>query len=227
MAEPPAVVIRRSWTRPDADTRAAFRDTPSGFVVDALGRAGALDHRIRAVWDGGPFVGAALPVWTTPRDNLAPYAALKVAQPGDVVLVATGEADGFSVLGDLIIGMMRNAGVIAVVTDGLVRDVAGIRDVGIPVYACGVSPNSPFKNGPGGVGVPITIGGVVVAAGDLVVGDADGVVVVPSGRIDEARRELATVRSKEAEMDAAVRGGLKLPGWLDSALTTKPVRWID
>ncbi len=227
MAEPPALTIRRDWMRPQTDVIARFKDMPSGFVVDALGRAGALDHGIEPGWAGGAFVGSALPVWTTPRDNLAPYAALTVARPGDVVLVATGNAEGFSVLGDLIIGMMRNNGFVAVVTDGLVRDVAGIRDVGIPAYARGVSPNSPFKNGPGGVGTAITIGGVLVQPGDILVGDADGVVIVPQPRIDEVLHELAAVRKKEAEMDAAVRGGMKAPPWLNDALKTKPVRWLD
>jgi 4-hydroxy-4-methyl-2-oxoglutarate aldolase len=227
MAEPPALTIRRGWPRPPPETVARFRGTPTGFAVDALGRAGALAHDIRPVWDGGAFAGPALTVWTTPRDNLAPYAALKFAKPGDVVMVATGRAEGFSVLGDLVIGMMRNAGVVAVVTDGLVRDVAGIREVGIPVSARGVSPNSPFKHGPGGVGVPITMGGVVVSPGDLVIGDADGIVVVPQARIPEAERELVAVRAKEAEMDAAVRGGLTAPAWLDGVLGGPGVRWIE
>lgn len=226
MAEPPALTIRRDWPRPDADMLARWRGTPSGFAVDALGRAGALAHDIRPVWEGGPFVGSALTVWTTPRDNLAPYAALSVARPGDVMLIATGEATGFSVVGDLIIGMMRNSGIAAVVTDGLVRDVPGIREVGIPCYARGVSPNSPFKNGPGGVGVPITLGGVVVEPGDIVVGDGDGVVIVPRARIDEALAELQVVRKKEAAMDAAVRGGMKMPDWLQGALASKPVKWL-
>ena len=227
MAEPPALTIRRDWPRAKPETIARFKDTPSGFVTDALGRAGALDHEIRPVWAGGAFVGSALPVWTTPRDNLAPYAALSVAKPGDVMLVATGRADGFSILGDLIIGMMRNSGIVAVVTDGLVRDVQGIREVGIPVHARGVSPNSPFKNGPGGVGMPITLGGAVVQPGDIVIGDADGVVIVPLARVDEVLGELIAVRKKEAEMDAAVRGGMKSPPWLSDALATKPVRWLD
>lgn len=227
MAEPPALVIRRDWPRPSADILARWRGTPSGFAVDALGRAGALAHDIRPVWEGGPFVGSALTVWTTPRDNLAPYAALSVARPGDVMLIATGEAEGFSVVGDLIIGMMRNSGIAAVVTDGLVRDVPGIREVGIPCYARGVSPNSPFKNGPGGVGVPITLGGVVVTPGDIVVGDGDGVVIVPRARSDEALAELEEVRKKEAGMDAAVRGGMKMPDWLQGALASKPVKWLD
>jgi 4-hydroxy-4-methyl-2-oxoglutarate aldolase len=227
MAEPFSLTIRRDWPRPPPELVARFRGTPTGFVVDALGRAGALGRDIRPVWDGGAFAGPALTVWTTPRDNLAPYAALRFAKPGDVVLVATGAAEGFSVLGDLVIGMMRNAGVAAVVTDGLVRDVAGIREVGIPVYARGVSPNSPFKRGPGGIGVPISLGGVVVAPGDLIVGDADGVVVVPTASLAEAERELAAVRAKEAEMDAAVRGGLGAPAWLDDVLAGPGVRWVE
>jgi 4-hydroxy-4-methyl-2-oxoglutarate aldolase len=95
------------------------------------------------------------------------------------------------------------------------------------VHARGVSPNSPFKNGPGGVGVPVSIGGCVVEAGDLVIGDADGVVVVPRARLAEATAELEAVRRKEAEMDAAVRAGMKCPPWLDDALARPGVRWID
>jgi 4-hydroxy-4-methyl-2-oxoglutarate aldolase len=227
MAEPPALTLRRDWSRPGSEVLARWHGTPSGFAVDALGRSGALAHDIRPVWDGGPFVGSALTVWTTPRDNLAPYAALTVAKPGDVMLIATGETEGFSVVGDLIIGMMRNCGVVAVVTDGLVRDVPGIRDVGIPCYARGVSPNSPFKNGPGGVGIPITLGGVVVEPGDIVVGDGDGVVIVPRSRSDEALAELQEVRRKEAAMDAAVRGGMRIPDWVQSVLASKPVKWLE
>jgi 4-hydroxy-4-methyl-2-oxoglutarate aldolase len=227
MAEPPTLTLRRDWPRPSPESVAAWRGVPTGFAVDALGRSGALGNSIRPAWDGGGFAGPALTVWTTPRDNLAPYAALRLARPGDVMVIATGAAEGFSVIGDLVVGMVRNCGIVAVVTDGLVRDVAGIREAGIPVHARGVSPNSPFKNGPGGVGMPVSIGGCVVEAGDLVLGDADGVVVVPRARLAEATAELEAVRRKEAEMDAAVRAGMKCPPWLDDALARPGVRWID
>ena len=148
MAEPIPLTIRREWPRLEKTLLDALKDVPTGFVVDAIGRAGALHHSIRPVWAGPHFVGTALPVWTTARDNLAPYAAIKFAKPGDVMLIATDEFDAASVIGDLIIGMMKNAGIVGVVTDGLVRDVPGIVDVGIPVYACGVTPNSPFKTRP-------------------------------------------------------------------------------
>lgn len=205
------------------ETLEAFAGTPSGFLVDALGRSGALDYRIKPVWDGPAFVGSALPVWTTARDNLAPYAALKVMKPGDVVLVATGEFHQAGVLGDLIIGMMSNAGAVAVVTDGLVRDIPGIRETGLPVHAWGVSPNSPFKNGPGGIAVPIAIGGVMVAPGDLILGDSEGVVVCPRARIGDALTELEAVRTKERKTDAAVRAGARIPDWLEQTLHEKGV----
>jgi 4-hydroxy-4-methyl-2-oxoglutarate aldolase len=227
MAEPAPLTIRRDWPRVDTTTLAAFKDAPTGFVVDAIGRAGALDHRIRPVWAGPPFVGPALPVWTTARDNLAPYAAIAFAKPGDVMLIATGGYEGAAVTGDVMIGMMRNAGIVAAITDGLVRDVAGIIDVGIPVYARGVTPNSPFKHGPGSIGLPIAIGGQAVEAGDLVVGDRDGVVIVPRRRIAEAAAELAAVREKETAMDALVKSGATVPAWLEARLSSDDIRYVD
>jgi 4-hydroxy-4-methyl-2-oxoglutarate aldolase len=227
MAEPHALTIRKSWPRPEAARLDAFRGIATGFVVDALGRDGAIDHRIRPVWEGPAFVGAALPVATTARDNLAPYAALRFAQPGDVMMIATGDFETASVTGDIMVGMMRNVGIIAAVTDGLARDVDGIMEVGIPVYARGLSPNSPFKHGPGRVGLPITIGGVVVEAGDIVLGDRNGVVVVPSWRIDEAITALAEVAAKERDMDALVRSGATAPAWLDARLAAADIRFVD
>jgi 4-hydroxy-4-methyl-2-oxoglutarate aldolase len=227
MAEPVPLTIRRDWPRPDAKTLAAFKDAPTGFVVDAIGRAGALDHRIRPVWKGPHFVGSALPVWTTARDNLAPYAAITFAKPGDVMLIATGAYEGAAVIGDVVVGMMRNAGIAAAVTDGLVRDVQGIAEVGIPVYARGLTPNSPFKHGPGTIGLPIAIGGQAVEAGDLVVGDGDGVVIVPRWRIAEAAAELAAIRDKESGMDALVKSGATSPSWLAARLTGDGVRYVE
>lgn len=226
MADTPMLRIR-AFERPDQDLMDRFRGVPTGFLVDALGRSGGLDHRIRPMWNSKPFVGSALTVSTTARDNLAPYAALKSARPGDVLVVETGEFDRASVMGDLIIGMARNCGVVAVVTDGLVRDVEGIEAVGIPVYARGISPNSPFKNGPGTIGLPVSMGGVVIEAGDLVLGDRNGVVVAPRARLKEALAALEAVTAKEADMDRAVQGGLKVPAWLDQALADKGVEYID
>jgi 4-hydroxy-4-methyl-2-oxoglutarate aldolase len=200
---------------------------PSGWVVDARGRRGALDHRIRPLLAGTPFVGSALTVSTVARDNLVPYAALQEAQPGDVLMIATGDYERAAVVGDLLVGMAKNCGIVAVITDGLVRDIAGLEDVGIPVYARGLTPNSPEKHGPGEIGLPIALGGEAINAGDLIVGDRDGIVVIPYADIDRVADGLAAVTAKEQKMEAAVRDGLKYPEWLEQTLQQKGVRYLD
>jgi 4-hydroxy-4-methyl-2-oxoglutarate aldolase len=110
--------------------------------------------------------------------------ALDVAQKGDVIVCSTYSFDRTSVCGDLLLGMMKNRGVAAFVTDGWVRDVVGIRAVGLPCFASGLTPNSPVRNGPGSVGLPVVVGGVAVGAGDIVLGDEDGVMIVPFAAID-------------------------------------------
>ncbi len=227
MAEAPTLTIRRDWPRPDTGALAAFRDVPTGWVVDAQGRRGALDHGIRCLTRASRILGAALPVWSRGRDNLAPYAALAFAKPGDVLIVATDDCVSASVAGDILLGMARNGGVAGMVTDGVVRDVPGLDAVGIPVFARGVSPNSPQKDGPGTIGLPIAIGGVLVSPGDLVVADGDGVVIVPLSGISAVVAALAEVRAKEAQMDAAVAGGATRPGWLAERLARADIGFVD
>lgn len=227
MAEPAVLTIRKSWRRPETTALEAFRGALTGFVANALGGAGAIDFRIRPIWDSPPFVGAALPVATTARDVVATYAALKFAQPGDVLLVATSGFTEAAMMGDVMAGTMRNAGIVAVVTDGVVRDLDGIAESGLPVYARGLSPNSPFKHGPGTVGLPISLGGSVVNAGDIVVGDRDGVVIVPMDRVSEVISKLAEVRKREADLDARVKSGVSVPDWVAAVLESKSVRFVD
>ena len=223
----PRLTAPRNIARANAEDIDAFRDVPVGNIVDALGRSGALAAPIRPVTSAARICGPALPVDAGPRDNLAPWAALRLAVAGDVLMISTGSHLAASVCGDLMVGMARNAGCVAVVTDGAVRDLAGIEAVGIPVYAAGVSPNSPQKNGPGSVGLAVVLGGVTVAAGDIVCGDGDGVVVIPSARIAEAREALIAVRKKEAEMEADVARGEKVPAWLRDVAPEALFSFVD
>ena len=227
MAQQAALTVRRNFPRPDPAKVRRFDGVPTGFVVDAQGRQGAMFHHIRPLTHNQRFAGTALCVRTRSRDNLAPWAALEHAKPGDVLVVATGGTEDASTVGDLLIGMAANCGVVAMVIDGLVRDVAGLNEVGIPVFGLGVSPNSPFKDGPGEIGLAVSLGGVTVQSGDVVLGDPDGVVVVPQGDLDAVLEELEAVKAKEAEMDKAVKGGQKLPSWLPEALNAKGVRYLD
>ncbi len=222
-----ALTIRRNFPKAAQELVKKFSNLPTGNVCDAQGRVGALDYRIKPISETFQFCGTALTVDSGPRDNLAAWAALDIAKPGDVILITTGGHLDSSVAGDLYVGMAKNAGVAGIVTDGVVRDLPGINAVGIPVFARGICPNSPWKNGPGSVGLPIVIGGVAVNAGDIVVGDQDGVVVVAQQRAAAVADGLKAVLEKEKNMEAAVKGGLTVPAWLKEAYDIKGVVYLD
>ena len=224
---PPAITIRKTFSRPNSADVAALTGVQSGYVVDARGRKGALDHHIRPLTDNSAFCGVAVTVQTRPRDNLACWTALEACKPGDVLVIACNNYEEASVIGDVFVAMAKNNGVVACVTDGMVRDIAGINEVGMPVFARGLTPNSPFKDGPGEIGLAVAIGGVTVTSGDVIVGDRDGVVVVPRGEIGAVLQELNAVREKEAKMESGVKSGQKTPPWLAEALQSKGVRYID
>lgn len=213
--DPPLLTIHAAVERPHADTIAAFAGVPTGYVVDALGGRGALDGAIRPL-PGLPagFCGAILTCACGPADNLALFGAVAAAKPGDVIFASTDAFAAVAVTGDLLLGMAKNAGVVGFVTDGKVRDQAGIRGVGLPVFCAGVTPNSPARNGPGEVGGPIVIGGVTVATGDIAVADEDGVVVVARARAEAVLARLEAVRAAEAALEAKVKAGLVVPDFI-------------
>ncbi len=227
IGDPPILTLARNFTRPTAAQRTALEGVPTGFVVDAQNGQGAIDHRIKPLWPESAFTAPAVTVACGPRDNLGVLVALELAEPGDVIAITTGDYEGTAVLGDHVAAMAKNKGIVAFVTDGLVRDVDGLLDVGLPVYSRGVSPNSPYKSGPTAVGTRIVLGGVSVDAGDLLIGDRDGVVVVPRANIDQVAAGLDDVRAKEDEMGAAIEAGLTAPGWVGELIASERTRLLD
>src|SRR5262249_31780269 len=113
------------------------------------------------------------------------------------------------------------------VTDGMIRDLTDIQALVFPAFAAGISPNSPARNGPGTVGQPIVCGGLPVAPGDILIGDPDGVVIVPPADIAAVIARLDIVRANEAKMLQAVRGGLREPGFVAALLASDRVRYLD
>jgi 4-hydroxy-4-methyl-2-oxoglutarate aldolase len=219
----PLLTLHRPERRPSAAQISVFAEVPTGFVVDALGGGGALAPEIKpVVAEQAHFVGVALPCHCRPDDNLAVFGALTLGQAGDVILAAADGYRGAAVTGDNLLGMARNAGVVAFVTDGCVRDRKGIAALGLPCFATGLTPNSPARNGPGTAGLPVVLGGVAVVAGDLVIGDEEGVVIVPFSRIDETITRLASVREAEAALEARVKAGLVVPDFIAPLLLERP-----
>lgn len=210
--QPPLLTINRRFTRLPEDVIAGFRGAMTGHVVDsqigAMAGRGALDPSVKAINPAQQrFCGSAITVQAQPGDNLAIHAATEVAQPGDVILVATGGYRDSAILGDLLGGVLKNCGALGFVTDGFVRDYDGIAGLDWPVFAAGLNPNSPTCVGPGVIGCDIVMGRMTISSGDLVIADADGVVVVPHADASQVLEKLEETRRAEAAAEARVMAG--------------------
>ena len=220
--EPPLlrVLSVASRQRPTQAQIKGFEGAQTGHVCDAMGGIAALDPSIKplpGVPDG--LCGPALTADCGPADILALTGALSEIQPGDVIVQATGGWMGCASIGDMVSGMAQNAGASGVVTDGCVRDLPGIQALDFPVFAAGISPNSPFSKGPGAIGHPVLCGGRQVASGDMVIGDQDGVVIVPFSQIDAVLTALKDVRDAEAVMEKKVRAGMAVPEKIEELMS--------
>ncbi|MEU4893337.1 DUF1932 domain-containing protein [Streptomyces sp. NPDC044780] len=206
----------RDTTRLTPAVLAAYQGLPTANIGDATERLGLLDSGISALWPGARAVGRAVTVWTRAGDNQAIHQAVKIAEPGDIIVV-NGEGDvSRALIGELIAERARARGVVGMVLDGAARDVEVLAEMGFPVWARAVTPAGPYKFGPGRVGVPVAVGGVVCQPGDLVVGDGDGVAVVPA---DRAASVLAAAREVEAE-EARRRAGIRAAATATATATT-------
>jgi 4-hydroxy-4-methyl-2-oxoglutarate aldolase len=211
----PVLTIHRGHRRPDKALVEAFRGAATSHLVDAMDGRGALDWRIKPLDPANAsFAGPALTAHSYPADFFGTAGAAMEAEAGDVIVCTNESYTGTAVIGDLAAGILRNKGVAAFVTDSLARDRAGIVATGLPLFAAGISPNSPASTGPGQVGAPIMLGGIAVASGDIVVGDADGVVVVPLAQAQAVLARLRAVQAAEEAAEAAVKAGAtSMPSW--------------
>ena len=202
----------------DADAVARFRDLPLANVSDVMSRMAAAGPRLRPMHGGGGLAGPALTVKTRPGDNLLVHKAIDIAEPGDVIVVDAGGDLTNAIIGELMVAHAAKRGLAGFVIDGAIRDSGAIRAGTFPVFAAGVTHRGPYKDGPGEINVTISIGGMIVAPGDLVLGDEDGVLSVPFADVDEVHRAAAAKHAAEAEQFAAISAGTSDRSWVDAAL---------
>ncbi|MBV9734418.1 MAG: RraA family protein [Acidisphaera sp.] len=198
---------------------ARFRALPAANVSDSMSRLFAGGPTLRPMHAGGVMAGPAFTVKTRPGDNLLVHKALDIAEPGDIVVVDAGGDLTNAIIGEIMTAYAELRGVGGIVINGAIRDSESLRARHFPVYAAGVTHRGPYKDGPGEINVPVAIGGMVVAPGDLVLGDADGLVAVP---LDEAEKIAAAAEAKHAAEDktlADIRAG-RAPdrAWVDATL---------
>ena len=205
--------------RVPAEIVAGFAALETTAVTDAMNRFGSLDPSVQPVAPGMRLCGPAVTVRLPPGDNLMVYKAFEVAQPGDILIL---EARGLRTVahwGDLTSRIAARLQLGGMVTDGVVRDLGGIREVGLPVFAQpGFVSNGGRKNGPGEVNVPVAVGGVPVLPGDLILGDENGVVVVPRADAAVVLERTRRIVAGEAEKIREIQEGQPIPGWLTSTL---------
>jgi regulator of RNase E activity RraA len=210
--------VRREFDRVPEDIVAQAAQYQAAILADVAGRRGTLDG-IAPLAPGMKLAGPAFTVEVRAGDNLMIHAAMALAKPGDI-LVIDGKGDtSCALMGALMMNGCKVLGLGGVVIAGAVRDTEELRELGFPVFARAANPNGPTKFIPGRINWPISAGGVAVNPGDLVVGDADGVVVVER---EKAASLLPLAAKKVADetkrlQDILAKRALK-PGWLDASL---------
>ncbi len=211
--------IRRDFERVAPDTVTAISAFASSIIADVAGRRGAMDGRIAALTPTMRLAGPAFTIDIRPGDNLMIHAAMAMAKPGDI-LVIDGKADrGTALMGSIMINACKKLGLGGVVIDGAVRDSEELCALGFPVYAICTNPNGPNKYAPGRINWPVSCGGVAVQPGDLVLGDADGIVVVERRKAASLLGLAAKKVADEQARLADIASGKNIrPKWLEGSL---------
>ena len=210
--------IISDFQRPEPALVEAFRELPVANIDDCMNRTAAVDGAIRPV-NKAKLLGPAFTVKVPEGDNLMFHKAMDMAKPGDVIVIDAGGDPKRAIFGALMINYCKSRGLAGVIVDGAIRDYEELSQMDFPVYARAVTPNGPYKNGPGEIGTVISFGGKVVRPGDIIAGDADGILVIAP----EDARELAQKAQKVLDMENGILEKILTEGtyirpWVDEKL---------
>lgn len=189
------------------DAIQALRDLGAATVYEAQGAKGALDSGMKPIHPAMKVAGPALTVDMRPADNLMIHYAMLKAKPGDVLVLDTKGFLEAGPWGDVLTQQALHLGLAGLVINGAVRDASAIIEMGFPVFCRGLSIKSTGKNQPGKINVPICIGDVQINPGDIIVGDQDGLVVVPQTEVDDAIKKAQAREEKEALFRQQIKNG--------------------
>lgn len=211
-------VIRREWERPAREAVELFRDMPVANIDDCMNRTAA------AVWELKPLnsaklLGSAFTVKVPEGDNLMFHKAMDMAVPGDVICIDAGGDARRAILGEIMASYCKKRGIAGIVVDGSVRDADELAAMDFPVYARGAVPNGPYKNGPGEIGTVISLGGIIIHPGDIIVGDGDGILAIRPEDAAELSKQVRAVQEKEKKLMRGIReDGVYPRPWVDEKL---------
>ncbi|WP_319518530.1 RraA family protein [uncultured Martelella sp.] len=196
----------------------AFARLPVANVSDSMSRMTAAGPTLRPMHASGSLAGVALTVKARPGDNLMLHKAIDMAGPGDVIVVDGGGDLSNALMGELMLAYAVKRGVAGFVLNAAIRDLDAFVKTNLPTFAAGISHRGPYKDGPGEINVPISIGGMVIHPGDIVIGDSDGVHCVPLSDAEEVLKKTQAKSSAEINQMKAIAEGTNDRTWVDATL---------
>ncbi|MCC0705945.1 RraA family protein [Clostridioides sp. ES-S-0190-01] len=214
---------------PDKELVKRFSVLPAANVGDCMYRSSALSSEIKLMSSPkNKMCGVALTVKSRPGDNLMLHQALNIAQEGDVIILSNNGDRTQAIMGEIMYKYLADfKKVSGIVIDGPIRDIDVISKSSCPIYATGTTPGGPYKEGPGEVNVPISIGGIAVNPGDIILGDKDGVIVIPKNdAVDLIDKAEANAKQDHAKVVKASEGTANRE-WVNKTLEKKGVQIID
>lgn len=217
----PGMRIAPRGTSAPADVVKALGALATPVIGDNMARLFAGGAGIRPLHGEARLAGSALTVRTRPGDNLLVHKAIEMIEPGDVLVVDAGGETTQAILGEIMMQLAKQRGAVGFVVEGAVRDVDAFREAAFPVFARGITQRGPYKDGPGEINVPVTIGEMIVNPGDVLVGDADGLVAVPAAEAADVLEKAKAQEAREARMLAAIADGTLDRSWIDETLRAK------
>jgi 4-hydroxy-4-methyl-2-oxoglutarate aldolase len=180
-----------------------FYDLPTTCISDALNGMNNLDPSIKPLQDSYKVAGRAFTVKIPAGDNTMVLKAIKEASPGDVLVVDAKGESYRAVAGDFVVSLAQKLGIAGIIVDGVIRDLIGVRSLNFPVFSKGTTVAASFKNDAGEINVPISCGGVSITPGDIIVGDADGVVVIPQADAEKVLEKALAKLKKDEQREAS------------------------
>lgn len=219
--------IKKTWERIDPALVEAFVPLPVANVSDCMWRMDSGGAGLQPMHRDGKLAGPAFTVRMRPGDNLLLHKAIDMAQPGDVIVCDAGGDTTNSLFGELMLAHAIKRGVAGLVLNGAIRDADALLERNLPVYAAGITHRGPYKDGPGEIGFAIALDGMVIQPGDLMLGDADGVLAVPRGSAAEVlKRTQAKLQAEEKQM-AEIEKGTVDRSWVDKTLKERGCIYVD
>jgi len=204
-----------------------FENVVTPHISDNMSRMNAAGPELRPYHKEGKLIGTAITVKTRPGDNLMVHKAIDIAEAGDVIVVDAGGDTTNAIVGEIMQRLAKKKGITGFVINGAIRDVAAFKEDTFPVYAIGITHRGPYKDGPGEINVPISIGGMIIHPGDLIIGDEDGLVAIQVADVEETLQKVLKQEQKEIEILNSIEIGSVDRSWVDDLLKEKGCEIIN